>query len=401
MNRKKTLTIIIIVIFLIAIGIGIFLGLREIKDTSIVFPPSERPSFPSASPQPTQFPSQTNAPYDDDFQRSLDQSGDGYEEEVIQDQMNRLSLLTEKEVSFFWTYSTDVESVVFFISEDVLYAFDGSELRIGELPFDNPYRIIQNKRGSYALVWFDNAIAVFDSEKKAWNTLESSFYSASFSPNGDRFIFISYEEGETVLSITSVNNLNERSIVGRFSMYDLRVAWVSAQNILLYTAPSYHYSGDVWSLNLQTQKLEKIFSGKGLSVISSDQGRFFGRFISSDSSTIRGDIFDNSGQITPFTLPFSTFHSKCVFSNQEYIYCGVPFLLNKKSGIYLPDSYLQREVYTKDELYRVNLETRRSDIVFNVPNIDLDVSGLIEQNDFLYFINRLDRGLYRFDIFYE
>lgn len=394
MNKKKVFIIILFTTLLIAIAVGIYFGLQNVSNVIV---PSPSPSgFPTT-------PSSGSPSLGGDEYKGPDTFSEEYTEEVYDKQKENLSILSDRNTELFWVYEGE-ETETFFISDGIVYVVSESgESVVGNIPRTDPYRVIRNINGSSVLVLFEYGSALFDSEKRAWNILPYSFYSASFSPEGDTIAFSNVDNGKVEIFTASVDSLDKVTVYTRIHAYDLLVDWLSSSVLIAYSSPSYDFSGNVWSINMKTNRVEKLFSGKGLDILTDPQNKLISRFVSQSPLSMKVDVFSTEGSSAPFTLPFSTLSSKCSFySDDTSLVCGVPYVLNKESGVRLPDSYIQRDLYTKDEIYRMTFESSlQTELLFGAQDVSLDIFNPVALDNFFYFINRLDNKLYRLDISHE
>ena len=395
MNRKKIIIIVSVVTILTAIIVGVYFGLENVSYIISPTPPSS--GFPTAPSDQNNQEGGEGVLYKDNETFS-----EKYTQEEYTIQKQNLSIISERETNLFWVYKGD-EIETFFISDDIVYVVSNAgESVVGKVPRTGPYTVIQNFNGSFALVLFEYGSALFDSEKRAWSIIPFSFYSAAFSPNGEKVIFSDNASDQVRIFTVNIDNLERTTLHAQIHAYNLLVDWLSSSSVVVYTPFSYDYESTAWSININTNRVEKVFSGKGLNLITNPNDNLIARFVSETPLTIRADVFSIDGSRSPLTLPFSTLASKCSFyENVPSLICGIPYVLNKQAGVRLPDSYMQRDIYTKDEIYYIELNGSSPRLIFGVRDISLDVSNPISMDDYFYFINRLDNKLYRLDISHE
>ncbi|GEM_PF-7018949 len=392
--NKKFLTIFIIIVILLAIAVGVYFGLQNVS--VILSPQPTQTGFPTA---PIGDVSGGGSNIDSEY-KAVPFSNVDTEDDFTQEQ-GVLSIVSDKQADYFWIYSENEEENIFFISQNSLVKHTQEDgVVVENLPRLNPYKVVVSKLGSFALVWFDSGIFLFDSEKEAWTSIPYSFSSASFSPDESSIVFSNRSEGIYTVSIFDVDDIDDVQVEAQFKFTDMNVVWIKNTSLLLYPSTSYNFYGTAWIFNTSTHRMTKLFSGKGLDVLTDNQN-YLARFSSLNPLTIRIDVFDIDGSASPSTLSLSTISSKCVFDGDNSMICGVPYILSKDSGIQLPDSYMQRNLYTKDEIYMFNLQDSSSELIFGGKNISLDITSPVTRNGFFYFINRLDSKLYRLDISHE
>ena len=95
-------------------------------------------------------------------------------------------------------------------------------------------------------------------------------------------------------------------------------------------------------------------------------------------------------------LNFITLPNKCAFQDNS-VYCGIP-----RSGpparIVLPDDYLKMAYFSSDDFYKINLSNGSIARILDSAGESIDATDLSLRGSSLYFLNRLDGELYKFEV---
>jgi hypothetical protein len=83
--------------------------------------------------------------------------------------------------------------------------------------------------------------------------------------------------------------------------------------------------------------------------------------------------------------------------NNKNVYCAAP--TNIEKNVLMPNDYLNNKIFTKDFFWKVNMETFKKEKIIDEKYIkeDLDATNMLvsPNEDFLFFINKKDGGLFR------
>jgi hypothetical protein len=76
------------------------------------------------------------------------------------------------------------------------------------------------------------------------------------------------------------------------------------------------------------------------------------------------------------------------------LYCGTPRSSSGFSSAHLPDDYNTMELFTSDDIYKINTATGAEQVLWSDATQNMDVSDVKFFNNALFFINRYDQKLY-------
>jgi len=180
--------------------------------------------------------------------------------------------------------------------------------------------------------------------------------------------------------------------------------WPNNRMITFTTKPSYNVPGYMYAVDPDKKPasagwdFNKILGGiNGLTTLTSPNGKLV--LYANNNLTL--SMFDTdtreSSQLGIKTLP-----EKCVWNKlSEFVYCAVP--KNIPSGQY-PDSWYQGEVSFSDEIWYIDVLSGSTLLALEPAGIEggeeIDAIKLTidENQDYLFFVNKKDSYLWKFDL---
>ena len=147
---------------------------------------------------------------------------------------------------------------------------------------------------------------------------------------------------------------------------------------------------------------ETIFSGKyGADYLWSPSGKriLVSSLAEKGSSKITLGIVDSDGKNYQ-TLNVPTLVSKCVWADDENVYCALPTSI--PDGAVMPNDYQDKKITTKDTFLKINVLNGESKRIVDLKEItdSYDAENLLLSlyEGCLFFVNRIDGKLYRIDL---
>ena len=135
----------------------------------------------------------------------------------------------------------------------------------------------------------------------------------------------------------------------------------------------------------------------GLSTLPSRDGK---NIILNDSN-LTLSVYNTNTKNTD-TLGINTHADKCVWAKDHItVYCAVP--KNLLSGLY-PDAWYQGEVSFDDQFWKINTQTKNTEILFDPSNlnggesIDATKLSLSQDENYLLFVNKKDSYLWQYQL---
>lgn len=225
--------------------------------------------------------------------------------------------------------------------------------------------------------------------------LSSNIVDISISPDGTRFFYIIKTRNGVVGNIRSFKE-SKKTQVWTSPMVEVLSQWAGDKKIYITTKASSGILGDIFSLNIATGTINKVFGGvKGLTTLTNKDGSLilYGQALSSGYEMGIFDVKNRSvietGQIG---LP-----EKCVWGETD-IYCAVPSV-EMASGY--PDLWYQGVSSFNDSFIKINPKTGESVYIANseqVTPVDATKLFLNKNNSKLFFINKKDGTLWSLDL---
>lgn len=240
-----------------------------------------------------------------------------------------------------------------------------------------------------------NRYLVFDAAKSILKSLPQNSIFVAFSPNTDedRLIYGLLEGVNTRLISSNIAGSQTQTIAS-VKIPDLATEWTHKDFLTLKTKPSGLAYGLLYTLDLKTKKLQRVFGNVyGLTSLFSPSHT---KILYSQTSD-RGFDYKlaalslnqkQSRELNIFTLP-----EKCVFAKDDRtLFCAA--ILNQEDRI-MPDDYYKGLVDSDgNDIIKLNLDTRLQETVIhaNTDAVDLFLSP---DEAYLFFINKIDGRLYR------
>ncbi|HEY4519276.1 MAG TPA: hypothetical protein VJK01_02880, partial [Candidatus Paceibacterota bacterium] len=192
--------------------------------------------------------------------------------------------------------------------------------------------------------------------------------------------------------IADADGTNARAVFNT-RVKDIRVEWVSSNQIAISTAPSGLVPNVLWVLNIDTQKLLPVMSQVyGFTMRWSPSG---GRFLFSqtDAKGANLTLFSSNQTGTEVkNLGLATLPEKCAFSakDENIVFCSAPA---SAPDIVWPDDYYKQIYSASEQIWSINLSTGKKDMVYDFDEtLASDAADLIVSPgaDRLIFLNKKD-----------
>jgi len=217
---------------------------------------------------------------------------------------------------------------------------------------------------------------------------------------GDKVFYLTNNLNGSSGFISKPDGLN-KSLLFSSPLIEWLVSWPKGNMITMNTKPSAKVPGYLYFLDSQTGSFSKVL-GNVLG-LTSKTGPGAKQVLYSNSlrNTPRLYLLNiESGESK--LLPWSTLPEKCLWSNTDsaVIYCAVPKAF--PSGDF-PDMWYQGLVNFTDEIWKMDLETESTTLVFDIETetqnkIDVVDLQLDQNDDYLFFTNKTDLTLWSLNL---
>lgn len=175
--------------------------------------------------------------------------------------------------------------------------------------------------------------------------------------------------------------------------------WHETGALTLTTKASGHASGFSYIVPLSTGGLNRVTGDiTGLTTLTSPSGEYV--LYSEGTTSTLSTYLLNTETNESSELSISTLPEKCVWQNDEILYCGVPTTL---ASYAYPDAWYQGKILFSDNLYSIDPQTGRTSLLYSPENRDGEIIDvykplLSESGDYLIFNNKHDMSLWAFTI---
>jgi len=237
-----------------------------------------------------------------------------------------------------------------------------------------------------------------NTKTKSVSSYDAGIQSLAFSKSENKIAYYLSNDLQNTNAVftADADDANSKAVFNT-RVKDIRVEWVSANQIAISTAPSGLVPNVLWVLNIDTQKLLPVMSRVyGFTMKWSLSGERFlfsqtdakGANLALSSSNQNGTEIKNLGLAT---LP-----EKCAFSvkDENIVFCSAPA---SAPDIVWPDDYYKQLYSASEQIWSINLSTGKKDMVYDFDEtLPSDTADLIVSPgaDRLVFLNKKDGAIY-------
>lgn len=377
MTTKKRIIIILVILALIAAGGFAVYYFYFRKPTTIVVTKEKEPAKPPSS-----------------------RTGIA----VIDDKLKRISSVAAVSPAA----SSDGTKVVYVGKTGGLYevGFDGENAKTNDfIVLQNLTKILwsQNKE-KFAAVYANaggRKMFYYNTKTKETSPYDDSIKSLAFSKTDGKIAYYSSNDSQNTNAVFTAdpNGSNAKNIFNT-RIRDIRLEWVSGNQIAVTTAPSGLAPNLLWVLNADTQKFLPVLSQiYGFTMKWSPGGERF-VFSQTNSKGANLSLFSSNQTGTDVKdLGVATLPEKCVFTkDSSSVICAVP---KSAPDIVWPDDYYKRLYSSGEQIWSTNPATGKKDLLYEFgDSISIDATDLTlsPQEDRVVFLNKKDDMVYSLKI---
>lgn len=255
-----------------------------------------------------------------------------------------------------------------------------------------------------ALEYPDGSKIIYDFSTNKQTTLPKHWQDINFSPSSQQIVFksLAVDPENRYLAVANTDT-SQTLALEQIGTNDDKVYtdWSPNNQIAaLYTEGLDFNRQNLFFIGLNGENFKStLIEGRGFQPLWSPVGdKLLYSVYSTDSNLnpqlwivdAQGDNIGNNRQ----PLSVETWANKCVFANNQDLYCAVPDQLDKGAGIF-PDLGLK----TQDSLYKINVTTGQKKLIAT-PDGKYNISSLIVSKDQsnLYFTDATTKQIYKISL---
>lgn len=289
---------------------------------------------------------------------------------------------------------------LFYLTPDgkIYLAVDGIDLEISAQTFQAINRIMVSASGSRILMAFGDPSSpdwgIFDIYDRVWRPLPYKVMGAAWGKSDHSFYAFIEENGIPSLAEIdlSKSQLQKKVLLANFRLNGYEMLYLSGGQLLFVEKPLSARESIVYAYDTMTGKFNSILSSEyGLMLYPANSVVYF--YSNNSSFGIRDALLN---PVVP--SPFDTLPPKCAFVAGTS-FCFVPQDLPQ--SLELPDEYLNRSFFSTDDLFFVDHESGDSERLFASGNSlwpAVDGSRVEWSKGSVYFLNRMDKNIYRLTV---
>ncbi|MBI4085469.1 MAG: hypothetical protein HY432_03130, partial [Candidatus Liptonbacteria bacterium] len=315
-------------------------------------------------------------------------------------------------------YFVDASKNVFVIQPDgqVIKSSDGRDEKISEGPIAGITGASFSFDGKKIMATIGGGsqvkIEIFDVEQKIWRLLPNIAQSPVWSPYNHQLAFLSKVGDSTALYTLNADDPKAKPVEAtRIRQQDMVLDWVSRSKILLGDAPNSQWASSLWVFDTAKKTVSPVLLDKNGLQTTWDSSQTTGfAFYSNENSYTGGQawlIGQDGKRIQRMNL--LTLPSKCVFYDKPIssatsttasekttllLFCAVPRDKQAFENKPLPDAYLEKDLFTSDDLFEIEVFSGNLENIFGSSKIGVDADNLKVFGNSLFFTNRFDGKVY-------
>ena len=243
--------------------------------------------------------------------------------------------------------------------------------------------------------------SVLDLETKLWTGLgKEKLQSVDWSPATHEIAYLEKGPSGSNIGVFNTDKLQDakkpelgfaKTTLDRINELDSNITWLTKNEIIIYPKPAKYVPSTILKYNIKEKTFAPVLSNVPGATVNWDKKTGVGIEYSFSNNKNTITLLDASGVVRG-QMGFVTMPEKCTFAG-GYLYCAIPNDLNNAN---LPDDYLMRAVFFRDNFYRISLSDGKTDLVLQDPLGMFDAKALSVSGGKMYFLNNLDSRLYEF-----
>jgi len=359
---------------------------------------------------------------------NLNQNTENQEKNNSLSQTGNVGIIYDNETKNYFVNDKNEVFVVDYLGK-IIKVLNGQSEIINDSNSKNPYQVLFSPSGEKILIDFYDFISIFDLQNKNWTQLALNSFGPSFDLNNNVYYFQKENAFNSIFKLDfSKNNSKPQKLI-QLNILDSYLISKNKDEIFIVSKPSSLAYGSVLLFNNQNKNISLVYEFPGLN-FNWDTKTQNGVLLTSGELNKGGRFFWINKNLKTQELSFLTLPSKCIFNEEltktnedlldqtstlltsstsststskitqvstttkTFLICAVPRNQNELKNKYITDDYLSHELYTEDDIYKINLNSGETKIIFNDKTKSFDMDKLQLVNNRIFFINRFDKKIY-------
>jgi hypothetical protein len=341
-------------------------------------------------------------------------------------QTGNVGIIYDNEIKNYFVNEKNEVFVVDYFGK-IIKVVNGQSEIINDSNSGNPYQVLFSPSGEKILIDFSDFISIFDLQNKNWRQLNLNSFGASFDLNNNVYYFQKENASNSIFKLDLSKDDSKPQKLIQLNILDSYLISKNKEEVFIISKPSSLAHGGVLLFNNQNKNISLIYEFPGLN-FNWDQKTQNGVLLTSGGLNKGGKFFWINKNLKNQELSFLTLPSKCIFNEEltkvnedvlnqtptsststlkttqvstttkTFLICAVPRNQNELKNKYITDDYLSYELYTEDDIYKIDLNSGETKIVFNDKTKSFDMDKLQLVNNRIFFINRFDKKLYSINL---
>ena len=312
----------------------------------------------------------------------------------------------------------------------IIKVVNGQSEIINDSNSGNPYQVLFSPSGEKILIDFSDFISIFDLQNKNWRQLDLNSFGPSFDLNNNVYYFQKENAFNSIFKLDLSKESSKSQKLIQLNILDSYLISKNKDEVFIVPKPSSLAYGSVVLFNNQNKNVSLVYEFPGLH-FNWDAKTQNGVLLTSGELNKGGRFFWINKNLKAQELYFLTLPSKCIFNEEltktnedilnqtsttstsststlktaqastitkTFLICAVPRNQNELKNKYITDDYLSYELYTEDDIYKIDLNSGETKIIFNDKTKSFDMDKLQLVNNRIFFINRFDKKLYSINL---
>ncbi len=294
--------------------------------------------------------------------------------------------------------------IMFYQQQKILSAdpFTGQKHPISSYPFADITEFLWSKDSSKVLLKDTGDYFVYDLGNNLTHKFRYDLDKAIWNQKGDKIIYKYYNSktGERKISMADISGENSQLVIGDVPYRRINLMVQPGVGKICYSPfPDARVKGKLFCQSLNGENKKEYGGQYGQDYLwSPDGSKILTSFTKEESGNklVLGVMNKIGGENRG--LSFATTVKKCVWSKDNVnVYCAM--LAGTPLDVMMPNAWQSGEIGSADTFWKINTNTGEKKRIIDLGKMDFVVDSenlvLDDEENFLFFVNRKDRSLWR------